>query len=351
MPAGKKESVYSMNQKRVLIFGGHGFIGSRLAKRFAENGHDVLIVDNRTHFNIIDETVSERVLQQRLEGLNKVPYRHIDVSCHDLVQSTLEMFRPDIVVQAADISIPKIAETNPHLARARLYDNTCRIADFSAAAGVNRFVYLSSSMVYGVSGRQRHIETDKPQPVSIYGYWKMQAEEYICDLFRHSDTDFTICRPMAVYGPGDIHARVVTKICEAALADGRFTVNDTRSELNFTHVDDAARGIYLAAMHLNGSNNIFNIGHMGARTLLELVRAVESSMDGSLSVDICSGVLRREVRCGLNVDKAARQIGFSAAVDLEAGVAELMHLLRRQKMRLVQPEAIDAGGVCESTPG
>lgn len=128
----------------------------------------------------------------------------------------------------------------------------------------------------------------------------------------------TILRPSAVYGPCDMEDRVVSKFLIAAYQGNLLQVNGANEALDFTYVDDAARGIAQATISKNTCNNTYNISRGHARGLQEAAQlAIDIFGQGSLQINARNEDFPK--RGTLNTTKAQLDFGYKPVWDIETG--------------------------------
>jgi nucleoside-diphosphate-sugar epimerase len=155
-------------------------------------------------------------------------------------------------------------------------------------------------------------------PQGQYGILKLAGEWLVKDYARRGCFDYTIIRPSAVYGEYDVEDRVVSKFMLAAMRGGTLNVNGAGETLDFTYVEDAARGIVQATLSENTNNKTYNITKSHSTTLLEAAQlALKLAGGGRLIVKDKDADFPS--RGALNIDAARRDFGFDPKVDVEEG--------------------------------
>jgi nucleoside-diphosphate-sugar epimerase len=182
---------------------------------------------------------------------------------------------------------------------------------------VNKFVYISSSMVYG-DFTDDVTEDAICNPQGQYGIMKLAGEWLVKDYSRRNCFNHTIIRPSAVYGPFDVEDRVIAKFILTAMRGNMLNVNGAGETLDFTYVEDAADGIVAASLSDNTSNKTYNITKSHSRTLLEAAElAVKIAGKGSINVRDKDADFPS--RGALNIDAARKDFGYDPKVDVEEG--------------------------------
>jgi UDP-glucose 4-epimerase len=215
----------------------------------------------------------------------------------------------------------------------------------SLDAGVERLVYVSSSMVFERATEfpttEEHIvETGIPQ--SAYGFSKLSGEVYCHALHDEHGLPFTICRPFNAYGPGEMPedepgiAHMVPDVIRKVLSGQRplqifGTGEQTRT---LTHVDDIADGVVTAMSSPAGENEDFNISASEERTVAEIAEVIWESCGRDPEEFELEHLPSFEVdvqRRWPSVEKARRLLGWEARIDLGDGIADTVRWLQEQE--------------------
>ena len=187
----------------------------------------------------------------------------------------------------------------------------------SAKYNVKKFVYISSSMVYG-DFSDNVTEDYNCKPQGQYGILKLAGEWLVKDYTRKHGIEHTIIRPSAVYGPLDVEDRVISKFILTALRGQTLKVNGINETLDFTYVDDAADGITSAALSNNTANKTYNITKSHSVTLHEAAKLAVKIV-GKGNIEVREKDADFPSRGALNIDAAKRDFAFDPKVDVEEG--------------------------------
>jgi nucleoside-diphosphate-sugar epimerase len=189
---------------------------------------------------------------------------------------------------------------------------------------VDRFVYTSSSMVYGDFKFYSANEEHPKNPKDIYGGTKLAGEVLTQAFSRRFGIEYTIIRPSAVYGPTDVNRRVSQIFMERA-RDGRELAlhGGGATKLDFTYVKDTAHGFCLAALAEDARNEVFNITRGEARSLLAFAEILKATFP-NLAMRIEAHESHRPKRGTLDISKARELLGFHPRYSLEDGLAETL---------------------------
>jgi nucleoside-diphosphate-sugar epimerase len=306
---------------KILVTGGLGLIGHNVVQRLEAQGHHVVIADNFTDYGIIPQDELDYLVAERQKKITTKQIYCTDIVSDDM-SNLIKQHEIDTVVHLASFPRQKVVNVNPQLGSRTMSEGLLNLLELSTRHKVNKFVYISSSMVYGdFSDQVREDAVCRPQ--GQYGILKLAGEWLVKDYTRKTGMAHVIIRPSAVYGPLDVNDRVISKFLLAAMRGETLNVNGANETLDFTYVDDAADGI-VAATTLNVANNrTYNITKSHSKTLLEAAElAVRIAGQGSINVR--GRDLDFPSRGALNIDAARQDLGYNPQVDMEEGF-EIYH--------------------------
>lgn len=313
---------------KFLVTGGLGFIGHNVVRVLESFRHDVAIIDNCTNYGVIPQAEIDYLM---LERMCRIKTRDITIASieDDFDDSIFEGV--DCVIHLAAFPRQKVVNSNPQWGSRVMSEGLLNLLERSVKHKVKKFVYISSSMVYGNFGKHEFFdgidESSDCRPMGQYGIMKLAGEWLVEDYARRYDMDYTIIRPSAVYGPYDVEDRVVSKFLISALRGQEIKVNGIDDSLDFTYVDDAAMGIALAAISEDSVNNTYNITRGQSRTLLEAAKlAVNISGHGSILVKPRDNNFPQ--RGQLNTMRARSDFGYYPTVNIEEGFQEYYDWLK-----------------------
>jgi nucleoside-diphosphate-sugar epimerase len=212
-------------------------------------------------------------------------------------------------------------------------------------AEVERFVYVSSSMVFERAEKFPTPEDyvkDCPMPLSAYGFSKLTGEVYCRAAHDEHGLPYTICRPFNAYGPGELPdaepgiAHAVPDLIRKSLARLRPLpiFGDGTHTRTLTHVDDIADGIVTAMARPEGLNEDFNISASEELTVAEIARICWEACDNDpAEFELATGpsFTTDVVRRWPDVSKARRLLDWEARIGVTEGVAATAAWLRRQE--------------------
>ena len=310
---------------RILVTGGIGFIGHNVVAQLEDLEHDVLIIDNMTDYGIIPNAELHQLIEERTSRISSVchPYNITD---GERLENVFSTFKPELVIHLASFPRQKVVNANPTFGAKTMVEGLLNLCELSSKYHVNRFVYVSSSMVYG-DYKDGTTEYAFCKPQGQYAIMKHVGEQLVRDYGHKGCFDYTIVRPSAVYGPHDVEDRVVSKFFAAAMNNSVLKVNGSNEKLDFTYVEDAASGIVGASLSPHTVYRTYNITRGQSRTLLEAA-ALVIEIVGKGTIEIGYKDQDFPSRGALNISAARKDFEFDPKVDVEEGFQRYYEYLR-----------------------
>jgi len=302
----------------ILVTGGLGLIGHNVVKRLQDMGHLVSIMDTKTNYGIIPQDEIDYLMNERRKKIADDSYIYDrDICDAPSVDHIFNVEQPEIVIHMASFPRQKVVNANPAWGSRVMSEGLLNLLEASNKYDVRKFIYISSSMVYGDFTDDVTEDYDcKPQ--GQYGILKLAGEDLVKDYTRRTNLVHTIIRPSAVYGELDVEDRVIAKFMLTAMRGGVLNVNGANETLDFTYVEDAADGIVGAALSDNTENKTYNITKSHSRTLLDAANlAVKYAGKGTINVRDKDADFPS--RGALNIDAARKDFGYDPKVDVEEG--------------------------------
>ena len=313
----------------VLITGGAGFIGSRVADILKKRGHEVVIVDKALHADHphnIDLQDPESVGQL----VNIAITNKVDVFLHLAAQVGGGRFLADNEWEICSHNV--WCDTNVMEAFLQ-----CRIAE--------RFVYTSSSMVFQ-NGTSPCVEKDTdnvriPPPTNNYGFTKLQGERLTKMMCQKYDREYVIGRPFNVYGPGelshleeeygvshvipDFHRKI--RLLKEGKADVMQVFGNGEQSRSFTWVEDTANAFALMCIDPDVANETFNIASEENITMTELALTIARMLDYPIEITYLNpwpGDTNQRVP---DTSKIRRKLGWQPMVPFSTGLGRTLDWL------------------------
>ena len=304
---------------KFIITGGAGFIGHNVVRILESWGHTCVVIDNFTGYGFVPEKELKYLIKERCERI-KSEVSEIDLLEYGLVQIKFQQHTDaDAVIHLASFPRQKIVSQNPLLAAEVMAPGLVNLLDLTKKYHVPKFVYISSSMVYGDFDNDV-TEESTCKPIGQYGIMKYMGEWLVQDATRQGHFDHTIIRPSAVYGEYDVEDRVVSKFMLGAMRGETLRVKGANEVLDFTYVEDTAMGIALAATKSVSNNKIYNITRADKK-LYTLLDAAELaiSIAGKGNIEVLDKDKDFPSRGRLSIDKAVTELNYEPKINVEQG--------------------------------
>jgi nucleoside-diphosphate-sugar epimerase len=304
---------------KILVTGGKGFIGSKIVEILSNDGHKVTVVDNHDTYGImtkqeLDKLYEWRTRNWKSENVAMIPGDILD----RLVCLKAFSHNPEIVIHLATYPRAKIVDEDPILGIPKVINTTTNLLWHSSKWDIKKFVYISSSMVYGdfVDGTKEDANT---KPKNIYGEAKLTGERMVKLFAKRDGLNYNIIRPSGVYGPGDMPDRVVSKFFEKAMSNKTITLHNGENKVDFTYRQDAARGIILAALS-SVANVSFNITAGNATSLRTLAEKIIEITGSDSDVEDIGNHKLYPMRGTLDIGRAKDLLEYEPQFTLEQGL-------------------------------
>ena len=305
----------------VLVTGGAGYVGSVLVPKLLSAGHKVTVLDLYLYGEDALASVADDPNFRQIKG---------DIRDISAVEQALEGC--DAVIHLACISNDPSFELDPALGKSINLDAFRPLVQAAKRAGVKRFIYASSSSVYGIK-EDAEVTEDLPlEPLTDYSKFKVSCEEI---LEGERAPGFVVCtiRPSTVcgYGPRQRLDVIVNILANHAVNNGRIRVFGGAQKRPNIHIEDMA-DVYLYLLQQPDEKidgKIWNAGYQN-HTLLELADIVKKVVGGDLAVDIEPTNDLRSYH--VSSEKITRDIGFVPKHTIEDAVRDLVTAFKAGKL-------------------
>lgn len=321
---------------RVLITGCAGYIGANLALRLRADGVSVVGLDGFTDYYSV--------------GLKRASARRLAAAGVDLVEANLVSDKLDEIFRGVDAVVhlaaqPGISAATPWVD----YNNnnvvaTHRLLEASMEAGVERFVNISSSSVYGL--RAMDSEVEEPKPVSWYGETKLAAELEVMGAVRqlrskiedgrrgrgtlgHLDENFSACslRLFSVYGERERPDKMFPRLIRSIANEEEFPLfeGSWEHQRSFTYVGDICAAIDCVLKNWDrAEGEIFNVGTDQCFTTGEAIETVQDIMGKKARVKILPPRPGDQAATHANIEKIRKTLGWEPKTSLRDGLERMV---------------------------
>jgi nucleoside-diphosphate-sugar epimerase len=303
---------------KFLITGGAGFIGHNVTRILESQGHECVVVDTNTGYGFIPQSEVNYLSQHRGRRFASEVYS-VDIRNQSKLDSMISISEIDVVIHMASYPRQKVVEQNPAEASEVMSTGLINLLESCKQHNVKKFVYISSSMVYG-DFESDVSEDAQCNPQGQYGIMKYMGEKLVEDYSRRGCFEHVIIRPSAVYGEWDVEDRVVSKFVTKAMRGETLKVNGPDEVLDFTYVEDTAQGIVLAATLDAANGNIYNITRSEKRQwTLKDAAELAIKIAGKGTLEVAPRDLSFPKRGRLDIIRAQRDLGYNPTVTVNVG--------------------------------
>lgn len=298
--------------KNILVTGGAGFIGSHLVEALAK----------KNQITVYDNFSSPVISLSDVRNLGDV--RVIKGDILDEKKLTEALRSVDIVFHLAVAGV-RLSLSDPR--RVHEVNATGTLTTLLAAkkAGVKRFVYVSSSEVYGGTKNHTVKESDQPHPTTVYGESKRTGELYTLLFHREEGLPSIVIRPFNTYGPRShfegIYGEVIPRTVIRVLTGKQPLIfGNGKQTRDFTYIDDTVKGIVTASQNDKLLGEIVNIARSQEVSILKVGKTI-CEIVGIPFRPIFKPARPHDVRrLAANTAKAKKLLHYSATISLKEGL-------------------------------
>ena len=294
----------------ILITGAAGFLGSALANKLVQEGHQVRGLDDCS-------TGDPAIL------LPEVFFTRGDVNDRPKLWTVLQDV--DVVFHmAARVSVPE-SVLYPREYNTVNVGGTVNLMEAMRDVGNKRIIFISSGAVYGEQKGQFFKEDAEPKPRSPYAVSKFAAENYVRTIGISAGIETVILRVFNAYGPGQAippaHAPVIPAFIRQSIRNGTIVVNgDGNQTRDYVYVDDVVTAMVAAATAPRTNGLVINIGSGQCSSIKEVVKKIIELTGGKPQV-----VYNTRVDGGVNhmraeIFQALKKLNYKPSIDLETGL-------------------------------
>ena len=319
---------------RILVTGGAGFIGSHLVDHLLRAGSEVSVIDDLNDFYSPE---FKRANLAEIKTAGRLHFFEGDICDRRRVFETFETTRPEMVIHLA-----ARAGVRPSLEQPLLYETvnvhgTMVLLEACRHLGVSKFIFASSSSIYGIANKVPFSENDTTAlPISPYAATKIAGEK-ICYTYSHLFGINAVClRFFTVYGPRQRPDLAIRKFTSMIDRDEPIPVfGDGSSGRDYTYIDDIIQGI-LAAARLECPYDVFNLGNAHPVDLNTLIAIIEEALGKKAQIR------RLPVQPGdvpitfADISKAGKLLGYSPKTTLKEGVRKFVEWYLRHRGKAIR---------------
>ena len=323
------------SQKHYLVTGGAGFIGSQVVKE--------LLKDENIKITCLDNFDPFYKRQFKLLNIGEFDKSHnfflLDI---DLATVTIKELH-DAVPQPVDVVIHLAAKAGvrPSIADPVAYEQTNivgtqKLLDFAVQKKIKKFVFASSSSVYGINEKLPWKEDELLLPISPYAMTKLAGEMAGHVYHKLYGLPFIALRFFTVYGPGQRPDLAIHRFMRAILKDEPIAMfGDGSTSRDYTYVDDTVQGVLSAIDYNKTSFEIINLGNNYAVSLKDLVAAIEDVMGKKAIINQQPEQPGDVPRTFADISKAKRLLNYNPKTELKNGLIKFYDWFLQNKEMLM----------------
>ena len=314
---------------RVLVTGGAGFIGSHLVEKLLAAGHAVVILDDFNDF------YDPQIKRANIAGFAKdVTVCHVDLRDGAAVRNLFHREKVDAIAHLAARAGVRPSIQHPQLYYDTNVSGTLHLLEAARVTGVERFIFASSSSVYGASKTVPFSEDQQlTQTLSPYGATKV-AGEFLCSTYSHLyQMRIVALRYFTVYGPRqrpDLAIHQFARRIYAGQPIDQFGDGSTRRD--YTYIDDVIQGTMAALQYQGPLYDVFNLGESETIQLKELISAIENVLGKKAKVNRLPEQPGDMPLTCADISKARKLLGYKPTTKLSEGLQKFIDwFLRSQR--------------------
>jgi UDP-glucose 4-epimerase len=304
-----------MSEPHALVTGAAGFIGSHLVDRLLESGVRVTGVDAFTDYY---DPALKRENVAGAAGSPRFKLLELDLGAADLAAL------PDVTVVFHQAAQAGVRSSWGRDFGAYVHHNvlaTQRLLERYRGAKLERFVYASSSSVYGEAERFPTTEDALPRPISPYGVTKLAGEHLALLYGRRDALPVTALRYFTVYGPRQRPDMAFHRFCRALLNDEPITIyGDGRQSRDFTFIADAVEA-NLRAWKQAAPQSVYNVGGGSQVEVLEAIAILERALSAKAKLQFEPRAAGDPMRTRADASHLERDLGWKPRTPIEQGLA------------------------------
>lgn len=309
--------------QKALVTGCAGFIGSHLCEALIDRGFEVIGIDCFTKY--YDRILKEKNLSSLLLCKD---FTFVE---EDLIETPLELYLKDVDYVFHQAGQPGVRGSWGQQFDKYVKNNinvTQRLLEAVKDSDIKKFVYASSSSVYGNIDVLPMKESQLPRPFSPYGVTKLAAEQ-LCNLYYENyGVPIVSLRYFTVYGPRQRPEMSMSTFIKAMLYNKKLSIyGDGNQRRDFTYIDDIVKA-NLLAMTPSVEGEVFNVGSNSPIKLMEIIKILEKIIGKKAKLEFMSrqdGDVRDTYA---DIRKIKETLGFETSMDIERGLANQVDYIK-----------------------
>lgn len=317
-----------------LITGGAGFIGSNLCDYLLKKNHKIIIIDNFNDFynpEIKRTNISEMKYLMRINGItdDNLIIKEGDIRDINFITEVFISYKIDVVIHLAAMAGVRPSIMDPLLYSEVNIRGTLNLLDLCNKFGINKFIFASSSSVYGNNKKLPFTESDSVDfPISPYAATK-KSGELLCHVYSHLyGINIACLRFFTVYGPRQRPDLAIYKFTKLILEEKEISIfGDGTTERDYTYIDDIIQGIDKAITWSSTGTHkyeIFNLGRSDTIKLKYMVQRLEAEIGIKANIKYLPMQPGDVTITYADISKSKEILGYNPLTQFDYGISKFV---------------------------
>ena len=301
--------------KRILVTGGAGFIGSAVIRELQKTYKNIFVVDNlsfgnRSYINIEDKNFFEE-----------------DIRNGSVLSEIIEKVKPHWIIHLAAIHFIPYCNKHPYEAADINIRGTLNVLNAAKkSSSLEKFFFASTAAVYPIYD-EAVTEEHEVKPLDIYGLTKQTGEHLCKEFFLEKNIDTVVCRFFNAFGPNETNPHLIPEIQEQ-INSGKRTIQlgNLEPKRDFIHTYDMARAVRMLMEADDIGYDTFNLGRGIEYSVKEIVDAFERELGEKITIETDPERVRKTDRMHLlaDVSKLKEKTGWEPEWDIDRGIRTMI---------------------------
>ena len=317
-----------------LLIGGAGFIGSNLCDYLVKNNHKIIIIDN---FNDFYNPAIKRINITEIKAvmkINNIPNDNLKIEVGDIrdivfLTGIFSSYKIDGIIHLAAMAGVRPSIIDPLLYNDVNIRGTLNLLELCNKFSINKFIFASSSSVYGDNKKLPFMETDPVDlPISPYAATK-KAGELMCHVYSHLyGINIACLRFFTVYGPRQRPDLAIYKFAKLLLTEKEISIfGDGTTERDYTYIDDIIQGIAKAITWASTGTHkyeIFNLGRSDTIMLKDMVQKLETEIGIKANIRYLPMQPGDVTITYADISKSKKILGYNPLTKFDDGISKFV---------------------------
>ncbi len=300
--------------KKILITGGAGFIGSAIIQELQKHNYEIFVIDNLSFGN------------RDFIDIDDKHFFENDILDRNKMFEIIKNVNPEYIVHLAAIHFIPYCNKHPFESSNINIQGTINVLDAASNNNVKKVVFASTAAVYPICD-EAVSETNKINPLDIYGLSKLTGEKLCNEFHMKSGISTVVCRFFNAFGPNETNPHLIPEI-QQQVNDGKRTINlgNLTPKRDFIHTHDMASAIKLLLEKDLKGINTYNLGRGIEYSVIEIVEAFERQLDEKIIIEQEQSRIRKTERMHLlaDVSKLKKETGWKPIWSIDEGIKTLI---------------------------